>query len=81
MSTPKRKRTVLDDVQKHDILKYVEDNPKGTQQQVADHFSTYWDIPVKRRTVIDIINRIDTFDSDNDGWFSCTKTSPTCTPY
>ena len=48
MSTPKRKQTVLDDVQKHDILKYVEDNPKATQQQVADHFSTYWDIPVKR---------------------------------
>ena len=67
MSTPKRKRTVLDDVQKRSILKYVEDNPKATQQQVADHFSIYWDIPVKRRTVGDIISRKDTFDSDNEG--------------
>ena len=30
-------------------------HPKSTLQQIADYLSIFWELPVKRRTVIDII--------------------------
>ena len=67
MSTPKRKRTLLDDLQKKDILNYVKEKPSATQQQIADHFTTIWEIPIKRRTVGDIIARKEQYESDDVG--------------
>ena len=55
MSTPKRKRNLFDFKQKHEIIDYAMKHHKSTQQQVADYFSIFEKVPVKRRTVEDIL--------------------------
>lgn len=62
----KRKRTLLDDKQKRDVINYSKENPKLTQQQIADNFTAKWDIPIKRRTVGDILSQKDFYESDCD---------------
>ncbi|XP_033731864.1 tigger transposable element-derived protein 4-like [Pecten maximus] len=56
MASLKRKRTALDIDKKSQIIKYAESHPTATQQSISNHFSTIWDITVKRRTVGDILN-------------------------
>ena len=53
----KRKHTLLDDRQKLEIITYSKENPKLTQQQIADNLTEKWEIPIKRRTVGDILNQ------------------------
>ena len=40
-SLTKRKRNLLDDKQKHEIISYVKENPKLTQQ-IADNLTIKW---------------------------------------
>ena len=61
MSSLKRKRNLLDDKQKHEIISYAKENPKLTQQQIADNLPIKWDFLIKRRTVGDILNEKDFF--------------------
>jgi hypothetical protein len=42
-------------------------NPKLTQQQIADNLTIKWDLPIKRRTVGDILNQKEFYESDNEG--------------
>ena len=51
MSTPKRNINLLDFRQKREIVDYFTNHPKCTQQQIADYFTTLWDVPVRHRTV------------------------------
>ena len=67
MSSLKRKRNLLDDKQKREIISYAKENPKLTQQQIADNFTIKWDLPIKRRTVGDILNKTEFYESDNEG--------------
>ena len=60
MSSLKRKRNLLDDKQKHEIISYANENPKLTQH-IADNLPIKWDLPIKRRTVGDILNEKDFF--------------------
>ena len=43
-SLTKRKRNLLDDKQKHEIISYAKENPKLTQQQIADNLIIKWDL-------------------------------------
>jgi len=65
-SLTKRKCNLLDDKQKHEIISYVKENPKLTQQQIADNLTIKWDLPIKRRTVGDILNQKEFYESDNE---------------
>jgi hypothetical protein len=67
MSSLKRKRNLLDDKQKCEIISYAKENPKLTQQQIADNLTIKWDLPIKRRTVGDILNKKEFDESDNEG--------------
>ncbi|XP_033755738.1 tigger transposable element-derived protein 6-like [Pecten maximus] len=71
METPKRKRLLLDHVQKTAIVNFASENPKNSHQQIANHFSALWDLPIKRRTVGDIVANISLQESEVD---------TTCTP-
>jgi ABC-type iron transport system FetAB ATPase subunit len=35
--------------QKREIISYAKENPKLTQQQIADNLTIKWDLPIKRR--------------------------------
>ena len=61
MLSLKRKRNLLDNKQKREIISYVKENPQLTQQQIADNLAIKWDLPIKRRTVGDILNEKDFF--------------------
>jgi transposase len=67
MSSLKRKRNLLDDKQKREIISYAKENQKLTQQQIADNLTIKWDLPIKRRTVGDILNQKEFYESDNEG--------------
>ena len=41
-------------------------NPKLTQQ-IADNLTIKWDLPIKRKTVGDILNQKEFYESDNEG--------------
>ena len=43
MSSLKRKRNLLDDKQKREIISYAKENPKLTQQ-IADNLTIKWDL-------------------------------------
>jgi hypothetical protein len=43
MSSLRRKRNLLDDKQKGEIISYAKENPKLTQQQIADNLTIKWD--------------------------------------
>lgn len=47
-------------------MDYFTNHQKCTQQQIADYFTTLWDVPVKRRTVGDIIANKESYDADDD---------------
>ena len=57
MSSLKRKRNLLDDKQKREIISYAKENPKLTQQQIADNLTIKYDHPIKR-TVGDILKNV-----------------------
>jgi hypothetical protein len=40
--------------------------PKSTQKKTADYFSIFGELPVKRRTVGDILSNKETYDSEDD---------------
>jgi hypothetical protein len=42
-SLTKRKRNLLDDKQKHEIISYAKENPK-LAQQIADNLTIKWDL-------------------------------------
>ena len=63
MSSLKRKRNLLDK-QKREIISYAKENPKLTQQQIADNLTIKWDLPIKRRSVGDILNQKEFYESD-----------------
>jgi hypothetical protein len=65
MSSLKRKRNLLHDKQKREIISYAKENPKLTQQQIANNLTIKWDIPIKR-TVGDILNQKEFYESDNE---------------
>ena len=44
MSSLKRKCNLLDNKQKRDIISYVKENTKLTQQQIADNLTIKWDL-------------------------------------
>jgi hypothetical protein len=44
MSSLKRKRNLLDDKQKREIISYAKENQKLTQQQIADNLTIKWDL-------------------------------------
>jgi hypothetical protein len=41
-------------------------HPKSTLQQIANYFSIFGELPVKRRTVGDILSKKETYDSEDD---------------
>jgi len=63
----KRKRNLLDDKQKREIISYAKENQKLTQQQIDDNLTIKWDLLIKRRTVGDILNQKEFYKSDNEG--------------
>ncbi|KAJ8307614.1 hypothetical protein KUTeg_014836 [Tegillarca granosa] len=65
MDTPKRKRLILDTNEKLKIIEFSTENPKISQQEITNHFCALWDIPVKRRTVGDIIANKTSITSDD----------------
>ena len=66
MYTPKRKRNLLEFKQKREIIDYAMKYPKSTQKKTADYFSIFRKLPIKRRTVGDIISNKETYDSEDD---------------
>ena len=56
MPSLKRKRNLLDDKQKREIISYAKENPKLTQQ-IADNLTIKYDHPIKR-TVGDILKNV-----------------------
>ena len=40
--------------------------PKSTQKKTADYFSIFGELPVKRRTVGDILSNKETYHSEDD---------------
>jgi hypothetical protein len=44
MSFLKRKRFLIDDKQKREIISYAKENPKLTKQQIADNLTIKWDL-------------------------------------
>jgi hypothetical protein len=65
MLSLKRKRNLLDDKQKREIINYAKENQNLTQQQIADNFTIKFDLPIKRRTVGNILNKKEFHESDN----------------
>ena len=65
MSTPKRKRVLLDFVQKIEILDYYKEHPKSTQQQISNVFTTKWYLPINLRTVGDILTKKELWENDD----------------
>jgi hypothetical protein len=63
MSTPNWKRNLLDFKQKHEIIDYAVKHPKALWQQIAYYFSIFRELPVKRRTVRDILSNKETYES------------------
>jgi ABC-type iron transport system FetAB ATPase subunit len=63
MSSLKRKHNLLDDKEKREIISYAKENPKLTQQQIADNLTIKWDLPIKR-SVGDILNQKEFNESD-----------------
>lgn len=59
----KNKRASFSMLEKSEIAKYGERYSTKSQQEIADHFSTVWKKPVKRRTVGDILK-------DKQKWIS-----------
>jgi hypothetical protein len=47
MSTPRRKRNLLDFKYKHEIIDYAKKHPKSMPQQIANYFSIFWGITRK----------------------------------
>ena len=43
-SLTKRKRNLLDDKQKREIISYAKENQKLTQQQIANNLTIKWDL-------------------------------------
>ena len=74
MLSLKRKRNLLDDKQKREIISYAKENPKLTQQ-IANNLTIKWDLPLKRRTVGDILNQKEFDESDNEGSLAIQETS------
>ena len=44
MSSLKRKCNLLHDKQKREIISYAKENPKLTQQQIAENLTIKWDL-------------------------------------
>ena len=63
MSSLKRKHNLLDDKEKREIISYAKENPKLTQQQIADNLTIKWNLPIKR-SVGDILNQKEFNESD-----------------
>ena len=61
----KRKRTVLDLI-KSIIVQYAKDHPKLSQQELANHFTTLWNVDVKRRTVGQILSNSSQYENGNE---------------
>jgi ABC-type iron transport system FetAB ATPase subunit len=59
-------RNLIGDKQKREIISYAKENPKLTQQQIADNLTIKWDLLIKRRTVGDILNQKEFYESDNE---------------
>ena len=53
MSTPKRKRVILDFVERENIRNLIKN-----KQHIADVFTTKWDLPINCRTVRDILKEL-----------------------
>ena len=51
MSTPQRKRNVLDFKREQETIDYAMNHPKSNQLHIAYHSSIFGELPVKRRTV------------------------------
>jgi hypothetical protein len=47
MSSLKRKRNLLDDKQKREIISYAKENPELIQQQIADNLTIKWDLFIR----------------------------------
>jgi transposase len=77
MSSLKRKRNLLDGKQKREIISYAKENQKLTQQQIADNLTIKWDLPIKR-TVGDILNQKEFYESDNEIYRSNHMTFTCC---
>jgi hypothetical protein len=67
MLSLKRKRNLLYHKQEREIISCAKENPKLTQQQIADNFTIKWDLLIKRRTVGVILNKKEFHESDNEG--------------
>ena len=66
MYTPKQKRNLLDFKQKRKIIDHGMEYPKSTQKKPADYFSIFLELPMKCRTVRDILSNKETCDSEDD---------------
>ena len=62
----KRKRTVLDHDKKCMIVQYAKDHPKLSQQELANHFTTLWNVDVKRRTVGQILSNSSQYENGDE---------------
>jgi hypothetical protein len=62
MYTPKRKRNLLDFKHKCEIID-CDETFYSIQQQIAEYFSIFRELSVKRRTVGDILSNKETYDS------------------
>jgi hypothetical protein len=71
MYTTKQKRNLLDFNQKLEIIDYAMKYPKSTQKKPADYFSIFRELPIKRRTVGDILSNKETCDSEDDQKTPC----------
>jgi ABC-type iron transport system FetAB ATPase subunit len=47
MSSLKRKRNLLDDKHKREIISYAKENPELIQQQIADNLTIKWDLFIR----------------------------------
>jgi hypothetical protein len=68
---------LLDGKQKREIISYAKENQKLTQQQIADNLTIKWDLPIKR-TVGDILNQKEFYESDNEIYRSNHMTFTCC---
>jgi hypothetical protein len=62
MLSLRRKRNLLDDKQKGEIIRYAKENPKLTQQQIADNLTIEWDqfIPMSLYKCNIYVSRLET---------------------
>jgi hypothetical protein len=62
MSSLSRKRNLLDDKQKDELISYAKENPKLTQQQIADNLTIKWDqfIPMSLYKCKIYVRRVET---------------------